>query len=121
MRWEAWRRTRIDALGDGREAWVDIALGEAVDVLLRRFVCVLEILRNLVERAIPPGVAATVHDGDDDSDGSCSVRFRGLLRVAARCCDATAHWLQHRNKHITFRDKLRYDDVVDEMRLGWAF
>jgi len=69
VRWEAWRRARVDALGYRREARINIALREAVDVLLRRFVCVLEVLCDLMERAIPPRVAATVH-GDDDDDGA---------------------------------------------------
>jgi hypothetical protein len=61
MRWEAGRGAGVDALGEGGEAWVDVALREAIDVLLRRFVRMLDVRGQVLKRAVPPRITAPVH------------------------------------------------------------
>lgn len=64
-RGQAGRGACADAAGDGCKAWVDVALREAVDVLLRRVVCVLQVLCNLLQRPVPARVTAAVHGNVD--------------------------------------------------------
>ncbi|RMZ74188.1 UPF0665 family [Pyrenophora seminiperda CCB06] len=56
--WEARLGARGDTLANRRHARVDVALREDVDVLLRRLVCVLEVVADVLQRAVPPGIAA---------------------------------------------------------------
>jgi hypothetical protein len=61
VRWEAGRGAGVETLGDGGQAWVDVALREAVEVFLRRLVCMLDVGCEVLERAIPARITAPVH------------------------------------------------------------
>jgi hypothetical protein len=85
VRRKARRRADVDALGDGGQAWVHIALSEAIDVLLRGLVCMLNVRRQMLERPIPPGITAPVHvdvalsDDEEAGEGSYRSQLGGAL------------------------------------------
>lgn len=66
---EARRGQGVAAMRRRGQARVDVALREAVDVLGGRLVGVLEVLRDVLDGAVPAGVAAAVH-----GDGGASCR-----------------------------------------------
>ncbi|OSS55157.1 hypothetical protein B5807_01736 [Epicoccum nigrum] len=69
-RGEAGRGDGVAAVRERGQAWVDVARGEAVEVLGGRFVGVLEVLRDVLDGAVPARVAAAVH-------GACSQLVEG--------------------------------------------
>lgn len=61
---KAWGRASVETLGNGREARVHIRMCERVEMLLCGFVCVFEVVSDVLYGAIPSWVAATIHDVD---------------------------------------------------------
>lgn len=85
VRREARRRANVDALGDGGQARVYVALSETVDVFLRGLVCMLNVRRQMLERPIPPRITAPIHvdvalsDDDEAGEGSYQSQLWGAL------------------------------------------
>lgn len=120
VRGKARRGACVHTLRDGGEAGIDVLLGEAVDVLLRRFIRMFNVRRQVLQRAVPARITAPVHvgvesessmmttrlgrrSGQESQLGRASLRRRIELKTVDRACV------------LSPRVVLRHDDACSGM------